>query len=432
MLGLIELVTEFGIGTAVATRKDISDAQVGQLNTVAVILGLFGMLAICALSPLVSYFFHDVRIVNVLLVLSTTFLLRSFRSVPLGLLQRDLRFKRLAMYDGLQSIALAAFSVILAIMGFGYWTLVAASVVSATITSTIAVLRHPVPFRQPRFGTLRPLLSFSSNLVGQRAAWFAYSNADFMIAGRILGSGPLGTYTLAWTLSHVTDKVSAVILQVTPPVLARVQDDLVEMRRLIIRITEGLSMTVLPFMIGLALVSHDFVPVVLGAKWQAIVFPLQVLSAYASVNVVVPLLAQVLIVTGQTRYAMQHNLLQLAVMPCAFVIGAYAGGLNGIVVAWVVAHPLLAMRISRHTLRTIHLPGREYVREAILPSLVSCALMALAVGAIRLGWGDTPPSLLRLVAEIAGGGAAYGAALLLIYGDRLIAIRMFARQMRDA
>ena len=151
VLGLIELVTEFGIGTAIATRKDLTDEQAQELNTVSVLLGLGGMLAICAAAPFVSRFFHDARVVKVLFVLSSTFFLRSFRSVPWGLLQRDLQFRSLAMYDGVQTFALATFSVVLAVMGFGYWTLVAASVASALITSLLAVVRHPIAFRRPRF-----------------------------------------------------------------------------------------------------------------------------------------------------------------------------------------------------------------------------------------------------------------------------------------
>ena len=432
MLGLIELVTEFGIGTAIATRKDLTDEQAMELNSVSVLLGVAGTLVICATAPLVSRFFHDGRVVKVLFVLSSTFLLRSFRSVPWGLLQRDLRFRSLAVYDGVQSLVLATFSVILAVMGLGYWTLVAASVASALITSLLAVVRHPVAFRRPRLEHLRPLLSFSGYIVGQRASWFAYSNADFVVAGRMLGSGLLGTYTLAWTLSHITDKVTALVLQVTPPVLAKVQDDLGELRRLVIRITEAMALSILPLMFGLALVAHDFVPVVLGAKWTSMVFPLQVLSAYAAVNVVVPLLAQVLIVTGHARYGMRHNFLQLAVMPCAFVVGAHFGGLNGIVIAWIAIHPFLALRISRHTLRTIELPAAIYIRESLAPSLLGCLLMTVAVVLVRAAWGATPPTLSRLVTEIAGGAVVYAGALFLLYRSRLVGIAAFIRQLRQS
>jgi hypothetical protein len=61
--------------------------------------------------------------------------------------------------------------------------------------------------------------------------WYGYCNSDFYVAGTVLGSQALGSYTLAWNLSHVTDKLTALVLQITSPVLAKVQDGRAEMRR---------------------------------------------------------------------------------------------------------------------------------------------------------------------------------------------------------
>jgi O-antigen/teichoic acid export membrane protein len=428
-LGLIELVTEFGIGIAVATRKDITEPQTRELNSVAAIMGVGGLLLICLIAPLAGQFFHDSRLPAVLMALSVTFLLSSFRSVPWGLLQRDLRFKRLAFYDGFQALALAALSVVLALLGFRYWTLVIASIASALISALIAILKHPVGFRRPRLAELKPLLSFSGNIVGQRMAWYGYSNSDFFVAGKMLGSGPLGNYSLAWNLSHVTDKLTALVLQITPPVLAKVQDDRAELRRYVVRISEAMSLTVMPLMIGLALVASDFVPLALGPKWNAMIFPLQVLSAYAIVNVVLPLLAQVLNVTGHEAFGMRHNILQFTIMPCLFVAGAYLGGVNGIVLAWVLGHPLLGLRLARYTLRTIGLSMREYFLEALAPALAGCLVMSAAVIAIHAAWRDAPPSITRLSLEILLGAVTYVGTLLLFFPHRLTGIRAFTRQM---
>lgn len=427
-LGLIELVTEFGIGIAVATRKDLTEPQTRELNSVAAIMGVGGLLIICLIAPLAGRFFHDSRLPAVLMVLSITFLLSSFRSVPWGLLQRDLRFKRLAIYDGFQALALAALSVVLALLGFRYWTLVIASVASALISAMIAIIKHPVGFRWPRIADLKPLLSFSGNIVGQRMAWYGYSNSDFFVAGKMLGSGPLGNYTLAWNLSHVTDKLTALVLQITPPVLAKVQDDRAELRRYVIRISEAMSLTVMPLMIGLALVANDFVPLVLGAKWQSMIFPLQVLSAYSIVGVVLPLFGQVLNVTGHEAFAMRHNVLQFTVMPCCFVAGAYLGGIDGIVLGWLLGHPLLGLRIARYTLRTIDLSLREYFVRALGPSVTGCLIMALAVIGTQAAWSSPSPGVAKLALEITIGAVAYAGTLLLFFSHRLMGIRTFARQ----
>lgn len=430
-LGLIELVTEFGVASAVAIRLELTDDQLKQLNTISVGLGIAGTLLICVCAPLIGLFFNDSRVPAVVIALSANFLLKSFRGVPWGLLARELQFKRLAIYDGLQSIALAGLTVALAMAGFRYWTLVAASIASAAITAGLAVLRHPVGFERPDFRRLSSLVAFSGNIVGQRVAWFAYSNADVVVAGKMLGAVSLGYYTLAFTLSHVTDKVTALILQVSPPVLAKVRDNPAELRRYVTRISEAISLTVLPLTVGLALVAGDFVALVLGAKWLPMVFCLQVLSFYASVGVVLPLLAHVLNVTGHEGFAMRNNLLQLCVMPVLFAMGAYAGGVNGLALAWIVGHPFLATRLARHTFRVIDLSFRTYLREALMPSLVGCAFMAVMVAAIHFSWPEPSPSRGRLIAKIAAGGMMYLGVLWVLFRERVIGIKLFIAQLRN-
>jgi hypothetical protein len=59
----------------------------------------------------------------------------------------------------------------------------------------------------------------------------------------------------------------------------------------------------------------------------------------------------------------------------------HLGGVNGIALAWVVGHPLRALRLTRHSLRVLQRPGGKFVREALAPSLIGCALIACAVTA---------------------------------------------------
>ena len=49
-LGLIALLSEFGLGTAVLAVRELSVGQIGQLNGLAVLLGLAGLLTSCAVA----------------------------------------------------------------------------------------------------------------------------------------------------------------------------------------------------------------------------------------------------------------------------------------------------------------------------------------------------------------------------------------------
>src|SRR4029077_9784437 len=123
-LGLITLLSEFGLGTAVVAVRELSVAQINQLNGLAVLLGLPSLVASCVVAIPLGRFFQAPQLPLVIAVMSTTFVITSFKTVPLALLQRDLRFKTLALIDLSQTLVLAICMIGFAVAGLGYWTLV--------------------------------------------------------------------------------------------------------------------------------------------------------------------------------------------------------------------------------------------------------------------------------------------------------------------
>src|SRR5689334_16063176 len=113
-LYLVQLLSELGIGTAVVTLRALTQHQLEQINTLSVLAGISGfMISVAAARPL-AQFFESPHLAGVVLAMSTTFIINSFRVVPSALLQRSLNFRRLALIDGAQGIGLAAVNVALA------------------------------------------------------------------------------------------------------------------------------------------------------------------------------------------------------------------------------------------------------------------------------------------------------------------------------
>ena len=77
----------------------------------------------------------------------------------------------------------------------------------------------------------RTLLVFGLHLSLGSLLWFAYSNADYAIVGKTVGTVALGFYTLAFQLMSLpVQKLTANINQVAYPVFCRLQHDPVRMR----------------------------------------------------------------------------------------------------------------------------------------------------------------------------------------------------------
>ncbi len=418
-LGLITLLSEFGLGTAVLAVRELNVEQLNQLNGLAVLLGLASLLASCIVAIPLGRFFHAPQLPLVVVAMSTTFLITAFKTVPFALLQRDLRFKALALIDLSQALIVAISMIGFAVAGFGFWTLVCGGVLGALFsTGAVLRLRHS-PLAWPRLKSLKPATMLSSNVLVSRLCWYVSANADFLVAGRILGKAALGLYGVGWTLASVpVDRVAALVGQVTPAFFSAVQTDRAALRRYLLRITEGIALITFPLGLGLALVARDFVLVVLGSKWSATIAPLQLLAAYAAFRSITPLLAQVLHTIRDTRFEMWNMVAAAVVMPTSFYFCGQRWGTVGLAMAWLLVDPLIAFRLYRRVFSKIELTARAYF-AALWPALSGTALMAagvLAVGAFSASVGTAG---LRLAAQIGAGVISYGLACLVLHRERL-------------
>jgi PST family polysaccharide transporter len=429
-LGLITLLSEFGLGTAVLAVRQLSDEQLSQLNGLAVLLGLAGLLLSCGLAIPLGRLFRAPDLPVVVVAMSTTFLITAFKAVPFALLQRDLRFKALGLIDLCQALVLAVSMIGFAVAGFRYWTLVCGGVLGAVI-STGGVLRlRRLPFAWPRPESLKRVMTVSSDVVIGRLCWYASANADFLIAGRVLGKAALGFYGVGWTLASLpVDKVAALVGQVTPAFFSAVQKDPAAIRRYLLRITEGLALITFPVSLGLALVARDFVLVVLGAKWEGTIVPLQLLAAYAAFRSITPLLPQVLQITGDSRFEMWRMVAAAVVMPTCFYFGAQRWGTVGLAMAWLLVDPLLIFVLYWRLFSKIQLSPRAYF-VALWPALSGTALMAAAVLAVGAFGAREWTAGLRLAAQIGVGAISYGLACLVLHRERFTAFYNLVRATR--
>lgn len=429
--GLVHLINEFGIGSAIVQRKELRDSQVSGLGGFSLAVGVFFFLISVALAGPVAAFFRDPRVKWVVIAVSFNFITNSVGSISRSLLARDLEFRVLAWIDGLKTVYTTIVTLVLAWLGFRYWSLVIGSVSSAMLTTAAVFWLRPYRPRWPRpFDEIASELAFGWNMVVSRVAWYTYSNADFTVVGRVLGTAALGAYNIGWTMASMpVEKISVMVMRVTPSIFARVQDDLPALRRYLNRLTEGISIFTFPAAIGLAIVARDFVVVFLGTKWLNAVVPLQLLALYVTFRSVATLYADVLIATDHTRMNMIFSMIGALVLPACFVAGSH-WGTTGVALAWVVGYPVITIPFHvRTTFRIIELRPAAYF-ASMWPAASSTVVMAAAVLGVRSLLGSQASDVVRMSVSVAVGVVSYGGALWLIHRRRIKASLDFLRSLR--
>ena len=418
-MGLVSMLSEFGLGATVLALPDLSEEQVAQLHGFAFAFGLGSFAVSCAMAWPLGLFFHSTELPAVVIVMSVTFIITSFRVVPSALLRKKLRFRDLAMIDTIAALVLAVAMVGFAWFGLRYWTLVIGGLLSTSLSTAQTLWLQRQRMARPRVATLRHAMTFSGHILASRLSWYAYSNADFLVAGRLLGKAALGVYDFAWTLANVPiEKVTVLIGQVAFPIFAAVQNEPSEMRRYLLRLTEGLALLTFPASFGMAMVARGFVLTMLGDKWAGAIVPLQLLAVFVGFRSVMPLLPPILNVIGDSGFAMYNSLLLALVMPIAFYVMGTHWGTAGLALAWMTVYPPMALIVYRRVAKRIAMPTDQYLR-ALWPAVSSTIVMCAAVFGVQVAVAGRLSLRMGTGLQVATGALTYAGMCVTVHRRRL-------------
>lgn len=428
-LGVVSMLSEFGLGTSVLTLRELHTKEMQQLNTISVLLGGAGTaLTVLAAYPL-GLFFRAPDLPPVAAAIGFTFFVNSLHIVPAALLRRAMRFRTLAMIDLVRGFVMPLVTLGGALLGWRYWALVAGSLVGATTAAVLTLAVRREGFAWPRLAALGSVFRFSRDVLIGRLAWTVYQNGDFAVAGRRLGQAGAGVYSIAWTLAtNPIDKVTAILSDVTPSLFSAVQDDRPALRRYFLNLSELLCLATFPASLGLAMVSADLVAVLLGPQWAGAAAPLALLALYAGARSVTQLFGFLFTATRETRFAMWTAVALAGLLLLGFVVGSTWGG-AGIAAAWLIVHPLLSIYSFTRIRRVLDLRASEYLRALRLGFDGAVVMGAVLFGFHALVASTWTPGL-RLVVAIPLGALTYATMTWWLHRNRLRQILAWFRRVR--
>ena len=429
-LGIVMMLSEFGVGTSVVTLRELPAEALQQLNTFSLFLGLAGTLVTMLAAYPLGLFFRAPNLPPVLAVVGLTFAIASLQAVPGAMLRRELQFRTLALIDICRGVVVPAVTLAGALLGLRYWALALGSVVGALVTTVLTLYFRREAFRTPRLSELRGVLSFGRDLLVARVAWITYQNGDFAVAGRRLGQAALGSYSMAWTIANTPiEKVTTLLGDVTPSVFSAIQHDRAALRRYFLNFSQVLCLAILPASVGLALVSRDVVSVLLGPKWEGTEGPLALIALYAGARSVSSLYSHVFSATRETRFAMWTSVVLAVLLLSGFIVGSFWGP-QGIAAAWLVIHPSMSVYVFRRIGRVLDLSTRAYL-QALRLGVDGAVTMSLILLPFQWFVAASWPAPMRLLFSIVLGATVFGLTTWILHRDRMRDIIRWVRRARQ-
>ena len=429
VLTMLEVLQEFGLGTVIVQRRDLTQAQINGVFWIVFGSSLALTTAAILTAEVISGFYAEPQLAGVLRLLCLTFLLDSIGMVPYNLLSKALDLRRRSIAEVLGAVAKMVISLCLAYTGFGVWALVWGHLARAVVLNgALLVFSGWWPRLQVTRDGMGGVLIFALRIAGMNLVGSTSPAITALILGRYLGGAVLGLFTMATSLAEAPHRIStAMINQISFPVFSRLQDEPEELSRYFLRISKYLALISLPAQVGLVLVASDLVPLLLSSRWAAVTVPFQIMCVESAVVIVTLTSTPLLTALGRASFLLGRSVLAVSVLAVATLVGA-PFGLVGVVATRLVAMVPIRGSLLLPCLRELRIPFRTYLVTMASP-LLATGLMTAAVLAVRHVLLAEAGHLERLVVSALTGALAYPGALLFLDRGLMAELGTIARDL---
>ena len=407
VVNFFEIFRDLGIGPALIHRKEDRNAAADTafyiFPTVAIIFYVVSYL----IAPAASDFFREEELGILIRVLSLTFVIWSFGSLPRTLLTKDLEFKKLVIPQLLPKISYGAVAIVMALQGYGVWSLVGGRLV-LEIMSVITVWKALDWRPSLRFNRriALELLNYGKHVITASIIIFLISVVDVTFIGRLLGTEKLGYYSIAFGISGLfTYQVSTLISQVMFPALSKMQDDIDKIGSAYLKTLKYLSLIAFPAAFGIITVSWYFIKVVYGDKWLPAVAVLQVLCLYGLNKAILKTTENLYLAAGKPRIMTKINLYQFTVMLILIYPLTLRYGILGTGIAAVIPSTMMVL-LTFHEAGKIINRNFLTIAKNIAPATAGSLIMAALVLILQQLTSHFSPTLVLLL-SIGLGAVSY-------------------------
>ncbi|WP_022836534.1 MOP flippase family protein [Salisaeta longa] len=422
--GLVALATVFvafahviadqGFTDAIVQRDALNDLHVHSAFwvNVTLALGLIGVTWLTA--PWIAVLFNEPELEDVLQGMSLIFGIRALTGVQEALFRRDVEFKALSVGGFIGVCGGAGVGIGMAVAGYGVWSLVVQQIVHQIIYAIILWWMSPwTPQFLFSFLHAKDLFSFGLGVLGANILNFFNRRMDDLLIGGFLGSTALGYYNVAYRiLLALTQMISSVGSRVMFPVFSQLQHNLDRLRQSYYAAIKYTVMLSAPIYVGLAVLAPYIIPTAFGAKWEASVPIMQVLSFVGILHSVLYFNSPVILSQGRSLLNMSLTMLRAIVNFTAFLI-AVQWGIFAVAVTYTAMGYLLAPVEVGVVHRLIQINWKRYI-DAVLPPIVASGIAAGAVLTLSYGISKHISVIAMLAAGACLGAIVFSGVLLLV------------------
>ena len=376
----ISIFNEMGISSALIQKQDLSDIHYSSVFWLNIVTGILLTVVTIVIAPLISDFYDKPMLLNILKVISVSFIVASVGVVQQTILTQKMEFRKLAVIEISSLIVGGVIGIGCAYKGLGVWSLVFQLV---AFTATNALLLWSFSEWRPKFlfslNAIKDIFHFSMNMTGFTVVNYFSRNIDYLLIGKFLGAQALGYYTLAYKLMiYPLMNVSWVISKVMFPAFSQIQGNLQKVRDAYTRMIKAISLVTFPMMLVLFVITNEFIVIFFGGKWQPVIPLIRILCFCGIIQSINTTVGNIILSQGRAALQLKLGIIGTIVISLAIVVGLQ-WGIYGVALSYTIIYFLWSIIVQAITNNIIELKNTVFIKFLKNSAIVSMITFVIVI-----------------------------------------------------
>ena len=349
---------------------------------------IYVVLWFCA--PLIADYYHQPKLIPLSRYVFLGFVFSSFGMAQSAYLTKQMQIKQIAQCGMTATLTSSIVSVILAVMGFGYWALATQYLLYIAMNTLLLWFFSPWrPTTKVTFEPIRRLFPFSFKIM--LSAIFTQVNNNIMnlLLGRYYGEANTGHYNQAYQWSSKCFLlVGNMLKQVDQTVLVGLGDERERQLAVLRKMMRFTAFISFPLLFGLGMVSHEFIVLAIGEKWAFAASLLPLLCLCGAFLPLSTLLTDSVISQHRSDIYL-WNTFALGILQMALMVALWREGIMTMVIAyallniaWVFVWHFFVQRLMNYRL----IPFLKDILPFALAAAGVMAVTGFVTHAIEMLW----------------------------------------------
>lgn len=429
-INLSDTLIQAGFATALIRKEKVDDRDYSTVLGISIIIAFFLYVIIFLSAPIISIFYKEPLLVNVLRVIALSLFFQAFASVRTAIVSREMKFRVLFVCSVISNIFSGIVGITFAYLGFGVWALVFQQLVQQLIL-TVALLiavKMKVKFMIYK-ESVKELVPFSVKVLASSLLSFFSGSICNLVVGKTHSMTDLGYYEKgALFPQNISLYTFSAVSNVFLPVFSSVKNDHDRLNNVFQRVLNVSAYIILPMMVGLCMVAEPLISVVLTDKWLPATWILRWSCLYYVMTPMLLAHVQLHFAIGKSDTRIRVELYKLLLTVLALVVLFFSKlSINYVAAVMALIQVSTVVLITIESKKAIQFEILLMVRN-LSKTIIATLIMAVAVffvGRIEMA------NFLILILEISIGGVTYLAASVVLKASAFSEIIGLIKSIRE-